>query len=159
MREALRRRIPKTRGWYTGTILAILAAIGLIIWLIWRSVQAQSPQRVVETAIEAARGKNVAAMGALLTGDSMSDPAAQTWLTNLTAALGREGVAITDVDILRDQANVSVGIPHRGTTGGTQVTQVTVKAARIEGQWLIDLPNTMASTNLQFWLSIAAEEQ
>ena len=28
MRDVLRRKLPKTRGWYTGIILGILAKIG-----------------------------------------------------------------------------------------------------------------------------------
>ncbi|MBM3501715.1 MAG: hypothetical protein FJX74_23930, partial [Armatimonadetes bacterium] len=114
MRRELRRRLPKTTGCYTGIILAILVIVGVVVWLVWRSMQAESPERTVEAAIEAARGGNVTAVGALLTPESMMEPAAQTWLQQFSIALGRPNVAIRDVDLLRDRANVKVGIPHRG---------------------------------------------
>jgi len=157
MRRELRRRLPKTTGCYTGIILGILAVVGLVVWLVWRSMQAESPQHTVEAAIEAAQAGNVAGVGALLTPESLLDPASQTWLAQFTAALGRPGVDISDVDLLRDRANVKVGIPHRGSTGAPEVTEVSLKAVRLNEAWLIDLPGTMASVGLQFWQAIAAE--
>jgi hypothetical protein len=157
MREELRRKIPKTSGWYTGSILGILAVIGLVIWLVWRSAQAESPQRAVQAALEAARAKNVAGVGALLTPDSMSDPAAPHWLEQFAIVLGRPGVAITDVALLRDEANVSVAVPHPGVSGGTTTATIVVKTVRVHNQWRIDLPTSMASANLQFWQALAGE--
>jgi len=157
MREELRRKIPKTRGWYTGTILGILAIVGVILWLVWRSMQAESPQRAVEAAIEAARAKNTAGVAALLTPGSMVEPAAQNWLQQFSTVMARPDVTITDVDLLRNQANVRVAVPHRGLSGGTETTQVSVKAVRVDDEWRIDLPGTMASANPQFWQVLAAE--
>ncbi len=157
MREELRRRIPKTRGWYTGTILGILVIVGCIILLIWRSMQAESPQRVVEKALEAARADNVAGVRAVLTPTSMSEPAAETWLEQFSTVLARPEVEIRDVNLLRDAATVRIGVPHRSLAGGTETTEVGVRTLRVDNEWRIDLPSTMASANPQFWQALAAE--
>jgi len=157
MREELRRKLPKTRGWYTGSIVGILAIIGVVVWLVWRSMQAESPERSVKAAIEAAQAGDVAGVSALLTPESMVEPAAQTWAEQFSAALSRPGVAISDVDLLRDRANVKVGVPHRGSTGQMVTDQVCIKTARVGKAWLIDLPGTMATASPQFWQAIAAE--
>lgn len=158
MREELRRRLPRTRGWYTGIILGILALIGIIVLIIWRSLQAESPERTVKAAIEAARAGDTTSMRQLLSPESLMNPSAEDWLKQLSAALARSGVMIADVDILRDDATVHVLVPHRSPTGAPRTTDVGVKTVRSEAGWLIDLQQTMASANPQFWLAIVAEQ-
>ena len=154
MREELRRRIPRTRGWYTGILLGIVALIGAIVLLIWRSLQAESPERTVKAAMEAAQRGDISSIRALLSPESLMNPSAEEWLKQLSAALAKPGAGIADVDILRDNATVHVLVPHRGPTGGIKVTDVGVKTTRSEQGWLIDLQQTMASANPQFWLAI-----
>ena len=158
MREALRRKLPKTRGWYTGLILAILVVIGVIVWLVWGSVLAESPRRTVSAAIDAARGGNLVGLGALLSPESVANPGAEGWLKQLAAALARPGVRITDVEILRKVGSVKVSVPHRGASGGQERTEISVNTVRSDEGWLIDLEATMASQNLQFWMAVAAEQ-
>ena len=160
MRDVLRRKLPKTRGWYPGIILGILALIALVVWLIWRSMAAESPQRTVEAAIEAARSGDMVTLRGCLSQASLANSAAEAWLPQFAAALARPGALITEVDILREVATVKVSVPHRGATGGEERTEVSVKTVRgAEGkQWRIDLEPTMASQNLQFWQAVALEQ-
>jgi len=160
MRDVLRRKLPKTRGWYTGIILGILALIVLVVWLIWRSMQAESPQRTVEAAIEAARSGDMVALRGCLGEASLANSAVEAWLPQFAAALARPGVLITEVNVLREAATVKVSVPHRGPTGSEERTEVAVKTLRGTGekQWLIDLEPTMASQNLQFWEAVALEQ-
>jgi hypothetical protein len=161
MRDVLRRKLPKTRGWYTGIILGILAIIALVVWLIWRSMEAESPERTVETAIEAARSGDLFTLRGCLSETSLANSALEAWLPQFAAALARPGVLITEVNILRDAATVNVSVPHRGAAGGEERTEVAVKTVRgaEAKQWLIDLEPTMASQNLQFWQAVALEQQ
>ncbi|MBM3472571.1 MAG: hypothetical protein FJX75_04765 [Armatimonadetes bacterium] len=158
MRDVLRRKLPKTRGWYTGIILGILALIALIVWLIWRSMMAESPQRTVEAAIDASRTSDLVALRQCLSAESLAHPGTEGWLKQFAAALARQGVEITEVDILREAATVVVSVPHRGATGGQERTEVAVKLVRQRDIWLIDLEPTMASQNLQFWQAVALEQ-
>jgi len=157
MREILRKKLPKTRGWYTGIILGILAVVGVVVWLIWRSMMAESPQRTVNVAIEAARASDAAGLRALLSAESVANPMLDGWLKQFTAALAKPGVRISDVNILRDHATVKVAVPHQGATGGMETTDVGIRTVRSEEGWLIDLQGTMASANIQFWEAVAAE--
>jgi hypothetical protein len=158
MREELRRRLPKTRGWYTGIVVGIIVAVGALAFIIWHWVLSDNPGKVVNTVIAAARVGDEGSIRASLTPASLKNPMLDGWLEQFAAALKRKDVRVSDVAIVGDDATVLVAVPHRGGTGTMVPTDVGVKTERVDGAWKIDLAGTMASANPQFWLAVASEE-
>jgi len=157
MREELRRRIPKTRGWATGIIIGILAIVGVVAYLIYRAAVLDTPKHMVTRVIVAARAGDQTAVKAALTPDSLSDPAAEGWLKQLTTVLARPGVEVSDVATVGDDSTVKIAVPRQSATGTLEPLEVGVRTKRGEGGWKIDLPGTM-SVNSQLWIQMAGEK-
>jgi hypothetical protein len=158
MREELRRKLPKTRGWYTGIVVGIIVVVGAVVFIVWHWVLSDNPGRIGNAVIVAARDGDEASMRASLTPASLQNPNADGWLKQFAAALKKSDVRVSDVAIVGDNATVLVAVPHRGGTGTMVTTDVGVKTVRVDGAWKIDLVETMASANPQFWIAVAAEK-
>ncbi len=159
MREELRRRLPRTRGWGIGVVVGLMVILVVITFVIYHYAVADTPSKMIQSFMTAARDNDLEKMKGFLTEDSRTNPACQRWLEQLAAALGRRKAVMRNADMLGDRATVHVLVEHRAGSGEMVATDVGVETIRAEEGWLVDLEATIGSVPHQFWSTITTVQE
>ncbi len=157
MREELRRRLPRIQAWGPFIVVAgvvILAGGGFAAWKLLLS---DSPTKMVNSVIRAAREGDPERIRRSVTEESLSDPESDLWLDLLTGPLTKPETVVVDDSIMGDIATVFVSVTHRTGSGAMTTTRVPVHTERRRKGWQIDLKETMSTTNLQIWITVQTE--
>lgn len=154
MREELRRRLPHTRGWGIGVVVGLMVILMAVTFVIYHYAVADSPSKMIQSFMAAARDSDLDKMKGYLTEDSKNDPSCQRWLEQLAVALGKRQAVMKRADMLGDRATVHVLVMHRAGSGETVATDLGVETVRAEEGWQVNLQKTMASVPHQFWTTI-----
>jgi hypothetical protein len=154
MREELRRKLPHTTACGVGVVVGLMVTLMAITFVIYHYAVADSPSKMIQSFMAAARDDDLAKMRGFLTEDSKQNPACQRWLQQLAIALGKRQAVMKNADMLGDRATVHVLVMHRAGSGEPVATDVGVETVRAEEGWQVNLEKTMASVPHQFWTTI-----
>ena len=156
MRAELRRQLPKTRGCGALIVLAALAVLAALGYVLWRWVQ-DSPARLVQRAMKCAIKGDLDGLEGYLTKESLDNANADQWVPLLAVALGGKKTCVQKEQIVGDEATVNVQVIERAASGVDTRTDLPVTVVRVKGKgWRIQLDKTMRAASPQFWQSIAA---
>lgn len=158
MREELRRRLPRTRGWGIGVVVGLMVVLLIITFIVYHYAVADSPSAMIQAFMAAARDNDLEKMRTFLTEESKANPLCQRWLEQLAVALGKRTAVMQSADMLGDRATVHVLVEHRSGSGEMVATDVGVDTIRGEAGWQVNLEKTMASVPHQFWTTITTVE-
>lgn len=159
MREELRRKLPRTRGWATGIVIGLMLVLLAITYVVYHYAVADSPSRMVQSFMADARDSDLQAMRGHLIDESKTSPTCDRWLGQLAIALGKRKAVMKEADILGDRATVHVLVMHRSGSGEMVSTDLGVETIRGEEGWQVDLEETMGSVPHQFWTTITTVQE